>query len=943
MNDYRRLTVVSCFFLLTVVGGAQLPSAPARISADVSAYRAALTDSARMAVLDTLVRHIWKARTPPGYQGWADTLLRLARPAGDTARLLAAYGLQGEYLSRAGEFVKLEDITRETLKLIDPERSPRDFIKLMMHASYATAQRGDPDLALERLLIALKYADREGVLPGSRAMLKYSLGRAYVERGEPTKAIPYFQESIRWSRDKPHPPSIAQNLNYLGRAHHALGQLDTALAEQTEGLAIVRRINDGTELARQLVELGSLHVDRHELKEARAAFEEALHLADSAGSHDERVRARLELAKLTLRQKQNPLPLLQAAEAIADSIKLYPELRAIELLLTQVYASRGESVNALAASQRVVALGDTLFNIGKRQALLALSMRYETDQKDKAIVTLQHEKDLHAAREVEHRLKIQRQQQFIIGGAIIGVLLLLASLFAYRAFTVKRKTAQELALKNAEVLQQKERAEQSEKAKDRFLANVSHEVRTPLNAIMGFTGLLMHEAKDERTARFLDNIREAGDNLLVVINDVLDLSRIEAGRLRLVTEPFDLHRCVRLCVENMQHRASEQDNALHVHIAPDVPQWVQGDSSRLTQILLNLVGNALKFTYEGDVHVSVTASAVANDREADAIGRPTSIRFVVADTGIGIPKEKLATVFERFTQVHDTDQRVQGGTGLGLAIVKELVALHNGTVALESTVGKGTAISVALDYQPTQAPQQRGPAPARIGTIALVGRTILVAEDNDMNALVTEEMLRRNYPGARVERVHDGEDVLARMQSGSDVALILMDVQMPKRDGISAAQEIRSWNAEAANVPIIALTASVLPNDLSRCIDAGMDACVSKPFKPEELIAAIDRLASGSAPATVVPTASDDVLLAMFRKRMPERLADLKEAREHDDAEKVARVIHSIRPQLVHHDPVRFTERCTRLMAAGNDVLSPVYRADLDRFVWEVDRTLAEL
>lgn len=933
MVGHLRLSLLQVILLLPNVLFAQPPGPQETIATDIKAYHTATDDSARMAVLDTLVRHIWKAKAPPAFVGWPDTLLRLALPVKDTARIRAAYALKGEYLSRSGEFVKLEEITRISLSLVDPEREPRVYIAMLMHASYATAQRGDPDLALERLLSALKYEDREGVPPGVRAQLKYSLGRAYVERGEPEKAIPFFRESILWSRGKPHPPSIAQNLNYLGRAHHALGELDTALAEQQEGISIVRGMTDPGELARQLVELGSLHRDRKEWKEARVALLEAMQLADSMRSHDERARARLELAQVALAQKQNALPLLLEAEAIADTIKLYPELRTTELLLTQVHAARGDDAKALAASQRVVALGDTLFNIGKRRALLALSMRYETEQKDKAIASLQQEKELQAARADEQRLRIQRQQQLIIGSAVIGVLLLLTALLAYRAFTVKRKAAVELAAKNAEVLRQKERAERSEQAKDRFLANVSHEVRTPLNAIMGFTGLLMHEVKDERSARFLANIRDAGDNLLVVINDVLDLSRIEAGRLRLMNEPFDLHRCVRLCAEMLQHRAAEHDNALHVTIAPDVPQWVLGDSARLTQILLNLLGNALKFTHEGDVQLSVSTIPSASGR----------LRFVVADTGIGIPRDKLATVFDRFTQVQDADQRVQGGTGLGLAILKELVALHGGAVSVESNLGQGSAFTVDLPYATVEAPMERAVS-ARTGTIPLAGRTILLAEDNDMNALVAEETLHRNYPAARVERVHDGDEVLARMQVGSDVALILMDVQMPRRDGISTTRAIRAWKNDGANVPIIALTASVLPSDLSRCIDAGMDACVSKPFKPEELTAAIDRLAGPRMDGVLdVARPQDDELQAMFKRRMPERITALKEARDRGDAEKVARVIHSIRPQLVHHDPVRFTDPCARLLAAEGNILSAAYGAELDSFIVAVERSVSEL
>ncbi|HEX2616157.1 MAG TPA: ATP-binding protein, partial [Flavobacteriales bacterium] len=525
---------------------------------------------------------------------------------------------------------------------------------------------------------------------------------------------------------------------------------------------------------------------------------------------------------------------------------------------------------------------------------------YETERKQQHIEALERDKELQVAREAEQQARLQRQQQLAVGAILIAVLLMLVSALAYRAFRVKREAAAELERKNAEVLQQKERAEESEHAKDRFLANMSHEVRTPLNAIMGFTGLLMQDATDERTARFLSNIREAGDNLLVVINDVLDLSRIEAGRLHLIKEPFDLHRCLHLCAEILQHRAVEQRNVLRVDIAADVPHWVAGDSARLTQIILNLAGNALKFTTQGTVLISVA-------------GADKGLLFKVSDTGIGIPKEKIGQVFERFTQVHVDDRRMHGGTGLGLSIVKELVLLYKGRIDVQSEVGQGTRFSVWLPLEAVGAP------PAALGTTPapraerLDGRTVLLAEDNDMNALVTEETLVRAFPRTRVERVRNGEEVLERMAHADDIALVLMDVQMPRLDGVSATRAIRQMTGNTRNVPIIALTASVLPNDLGRCIDAGMDACVPKPFKTDELLAAIARATGSTAvPLSAPPTES---LASLFQRMVPERLNALRAARARNDLAEMLRVVHGLRPQLVHRDAALFDPLCTRILA----------------------------
>ena len=492
---------------------------------------------------------------------------------------------------------------------------------------------------------------------------------------------------------------------------------------------------------------------------------------------------------------------------------------------------------------------------------------------------------------------------YLISAAALA-LLLTVSISRYR---LKRRTAEELALTNAEVVKQKERAEESERAKDRFLANVSHEIRTPLNAIMGFTGLLLHEHRDERTARFLTNIREAGDNLLVVINDVLDLSRIEAGRLQLVKETFDLHRVVKLCTEILHHRAEEQGNVLAAVIAADLPRWASGDSARVLQILLNLVGNALKFTSNGEVRIEVER-------------RTGRTQFAVIDSGVGIPSDKLASIFDRFTQVEITDQRRYGGTGLGLAIVKELVDLHGGTINVESTIGSGTTFTVHLPLDPAEAPANTSVRNEERSTGSLSGHTILVAEDNEMNALVTTETMRRYYPNTTVLVVRNGKEALARIEADldHDIALVLMDVQMPVMDGMTATRYIRTLDGPAAQLPIIALTASVLPNDLSKCLDAGMDACVSKPFKADELVRAIGTLTGDHGAPAGVGYDVHDPQVALFHWLVPPRLKALRTALEESRQDEVQHTVHALRPQLVERDAVRFAPLCDRILGYDN-------------------------
>lgn len=644
----------------------------------------------------------------------------------------------------------------------------------------------------------------------------------------------------------------------LGELAQRKGDLPTAIEEARLSVDLFTLLDRKAELAHASILLGSLLALNGDGDGAEQHLLAAYRIADSLGLRDDRASAMYQLA-------------------LADEAK-------------------GDARGAMAWMKRYVSYDDSLKDQERESRMAELTTRFETEKKEKELLASQARES--EARGLADRLKAQRVAY--IGGAIVLLALLLLFVSRYR---LKRKAAEELERVNAEVVRQKDRAEQSERAKDRFLANVSHEIRTPLNAIMGFTGLLMHEHRDERTARYLSNIREAGDNLLVVINDVLDISRIDAGRLRLVQEPFDLHRTVQLCREILHHRAEEQGNKLVVDVAAGVPHWVLGDSARVLQILLNLAGNALKFTRDGEVRIALRAVKDA-------------VVFTVHDTGIGIPQEKLATIFDRFSQVDVTDQRRYGGAGLGLAIVKELVDLHKGSIEVVSNEGRGTTFTVHLRLSQTEQPANATATHAE-GRRSLNGHVILVAEDNEMNALVTTETLRRHYPDCRSVVVKNGQEAIDRIATDEDedIALVLMDVQMPVMDGMTATRRIRAMNNAQARVPVIALTASVLPSDLSKCLDAGMDACVSKPFKADELLDAIARLTGDRGTPGSIGYDVHDPQVALFHWLVPPRLKALRTAMEQRREEEVKRMAHALRPQLVERDAM-FAVLCDRVIQA---------------------------
>ena len=383
----------------------------------------------------------------------------------------------------------------------------------------------------------------------------------------------------------------------------------------------------------------------------------------------------------------------------------------------------------------------------------------------------------------------------------------------------------------AELKQAKAVAESASRTKSDFLASMSHEIRTPMNAIMGIADLLAKTALSPEQDKYVQIFRRAGDNLLNLINDILDLSKVEASQLELERTGFSLSDLLEKVTEMVAARAHEKGLALVFEIAPDVPVDLVGDPTRLRQVLLNLLGNAIKFTESGEVSLRV-----APDADSSV---PTALRFTVSDTGIGIPGEKLGRVFERFTQADSSTTRRFGGSGLGLTISKRLVELMGGRIWAESTVGAGSVFSLVVPFETWTGANLRAVTPVDMGPESpLPALRILLAEDSSDNCIITMAYLE-DTP-YRVEIAETGA-IACEMFAAGRYDLVLMDLQMPVMDGLTATRKIRAW--ERANdrppTPIIALTASALKGDREMCLAAGCTAFLTKPIKQEVLLRAI--------------------------------------------------------------------------------------------------------
>jgi signal transduction histidine kinase/ActR/RegA family two-component response regulator len=374
----------------------------------------------------------------------------------------------------------------------------------------------------------------------------------------------------------------------------------------------------------------------------------------------------------------------------------------------------------------------------------------------------------------------------------------------------------------------RKQAARASAVKSEFLANMSHEIRTPMNGIIGTISLLADSGVTAEQAEYLETIQSCGESLLQLVNDILDLSKVEAGKLVLERAPLRIRELVADALAVVTPAARAKGLAVTRHFDPHLPESVMGDAQRLRQVLLNLLSNAVKFTEHGTV--SLETSVVS--RDADAIRLCLAIR----DTGIGIPREAQESIFEPFIQADCSTTRRYGGTGLGLAICRRMLTLMNGHLEVESQVGRGSCFRAFLSLPPATCAAAPEPLPAARIPAANRALRILLAEDNVINRTVAVRLLERM--GHRVDAAADGAQAVAAV-SRERYDLVLMDCQMPVMDGYAAAREIRSLKLPATP-PIVALTANAMAEDRRRCLEAGMDDYLAKPITLERLNALIE-------------------------------------------------------------------------------------------------------
>lgn len=627
-----------------------------------------------------------------------------------------------------------------------------------------------------------------------------NFGNIYRDLGELAKALNYFEEALAINENIGDQVSASVNLTSIALLLYDLNDFDSALDYALRCLPIFEKAHDTNRVITIYNILGNIYFKRQQYDEALQYFEMNVQRAEHESSAYLLAKSGLGKVYYRLSDFGNAEKYLVESEQEARELENAEVQIICNYYLGKMAMDEGNYRHALQYLNTAFEMADDYM---RKHDVMSL---HET-------LSVLHDKMGNIPKAFYHLKAYEQLKEEIFTQTTLNKL---------RNLQIRQQV--ELTQKEKEV------AERTAQLKQQFMANMSHEIRTPMNAIVGMTRLLMGKEPRPDQVKYLTAIQQSADNLLVIINDILDLSKIEAGKIVIEQTDFVLREMIDSIQDMLLYKAEEKGIEFFANVSKDIPVRLVGDPTRINQVIINLAGNAVKFTERGHVAIKVT--------EEKQDGKKHFIRFDVEDTGIGISPEYVEQIFESFTQAGTDVARKFGGTGLGLTISKQLVDLMNGEINVKSELGKGTTFSLLLPLEVSddQTPVQKTPEISEEAKEQLKHIQLLLVEDNDFNRMVAEDTLKELLPGIHIEIAVNGEEAV-NMVRDKHFDIVLMDIQMPVMDGVAATKAIRNTLPKPQNeTRIIAMTANVLQEDVQKYFNIGMNAYVSKPFHTDELL-----------------------------------------------------------------------------------------------------------
>lgn len=746
---------------------------------------------------------------------------------------------------------------------------------------------GAYDSALETLnqAIAIAYQVKDRRL---ETRVLNNFGNVYRDLGNLASALNYYEGALKINEELGDELAQSVNLTSISNLHYDLADYDSALEYALKCLPIFERSHDTGRLITIYNTLGNIYFKQERLEESLHYFKENLKLSEPLTANY--VLAVSGIGKVYYKTQNFEGARKYLSQALNEAI----ELGNVEVqIISHFYLGRmsmdgGSYEKALEHLKAAYSVAESYM---RRHDLISVH----------EMLSVLYDKMGDIPRAFEHLKKFELLKEEVFQQTTVNKL---------RNLQIRQQI--ELARKEKEV------AEQTAQLKQQFMANMSHEIRTPMNAIVGMTRLLLGKDPRPDQLRYLEAIRQSADNLLVIINDILDLSKIEAGKVVLEQTDFAIRDIVQGTRDMLLLKAEEKKLDLRIYVDPTIPRHLVGDPTRISQILINLLGNAVKFTEKGYIELRTTLQK----QEPDIFW----LRFDVTDTGIGIAPDHAEKIFDSFTQAGADVTRRYGGTGLGLTISRQLANLMDGTITVQSELGKGTVFTVVLPFRKSNVkPRARQNNIIAQATMQqLSSARILLVEDNEFNRMVAEETLKDLLPGASIGIAVNGAEAVSMVEQ-DDYDLVLMDIQMPVMDGVTATRKIRELPKPKSDTYIIAMTANVLQEDVQQYFKAGMNAYVSKPFRTDELLLKMAHVLEGGTdqapeekevpkPAYTIPAKVTDMAflrqfaggneekmhkyINMFLENAPRLLSNIDQALVTKDYPAIKIAAHSLKPQM---------------------------------------------